>query len=39
VHIDDFCQIFLPKWKQNLLTDGSKKRLREGQLSLLIFEI
>ena len=34
VDVDDFCQIFLPKWKQSLLTDGSKKRLREGQLSL-----
>jgi hypothetical protein len=34
VHVDDFCQVFLPKWKQRLLTDGSKKRLREGQLSL-----
>ena len=34
VDVDDFCQIFLPIWRQKLLTDGSKKRLREGQLSL-----
>jgi hypothetical protein len=34
VDVDDFCKNFLPKWRQKLLTDGSKKRLREGQLSL-----
>jgi hypothetical protein len=34
VDFDDFCQIFIPKWNQQLLTDGSKKRIREGLLSL-----
>jgi hypothetical protein len=34
VDIDDFCQIFLPLWQKRLLGDGSKKRLRDGQLSL-----
>jgi len=34
VDVDDFCQIFLPLWQKRLLGDGSKKRLRDGQLSL-----
>jgi hypothetical protein len=34
VDVDDFCQIFLPEWQKRLLKDGSKKRLRKGQLSL-----
>jgi hypothetical protein len=34
VDVDDFCQIFLPTWQKRLLGDGSKKRLRDGQLSL-----
>ena len=33
VHVVDFCQVFLPKWRQSLLADSSKKRKREGQLS------
>jgi hypothetical protein len=33
VRVDDFCQIFLPVWDKKLLTDGSKKRCRAGQLS------
>ena len=34
VDVDDFCQIFLPLWQKRLLGDGSKKRLRDGLLSL-----
>jgi len=34
VDVDDFCQVFIPKWHSKQLADGSKKRLREGQLSL-----
>ena len=34
VDVDDFCQLFLPIWQKRLLGEGSKKRLREGQLSL-----
>lgn len=34
VSVDDFCQIFLPVWEQKLMSDGSKKRRRTGQLRL-----
>jgi hypothetical protein len=34
VSVDDFCQVFLPIWEQTLLSDGSKKRRRVGQLSV-----
>jgi transposase len=34
VSVDDFCQIFLPIWERKLLSDGSKKRRRVGQLSM-----
>ena len=34
VDVDDFCQIFLSSWQKRLLDDGSKKRLRAGQLSM-----
>ena len=34
VHVDDFCQIFLPAWERKLLSNGSKKRCRAGQLSM-----
>jgi hypothetical protein len=34
VDVDDFCQLFLPIWHKRLLSDGSKKRLRKGQLSI-----
>jgi hypothetical protein len=34
VDVDDFCQIFLPIWQKRLLSDGSRKRLRKGQLSI-----
>ena len=32
VSVDDFCQVFLPTWEAKQLEDGSKKRLRRGQL-------
>jgi hypothetical protein len=34
VHIDDFCLAFLPHWQQNLISDGSKKRSRNGNLTV-----
>jgi hypothetical protein len=34
VDVDDFCQVYVPKWRHKQLADGSKKRLRNGQLSL-----
>jgi len=34
VDVDDFCQIFLLQWHRSLLADGSRKRMRSGQLSL-----
>jgi hypothetical protein len=32
--VDDFCQWFLPVWERYQLTDGGKKRIRQGTLSL-----
>ena len=32
VSVDDFCQVFLPFWESKQLADGSRKRLRAGQL-------
>jgi transposase len=34
VHVDDFCQVFLPKLEQHLLTSGAIKRRRTRSLSL-----
>lgn len=34
VSVDDFCQVFLPVWEQKRMSDGSKKRRRNGQLSI-----
>ncbi len=34
VSVDDFCQVFLPFWERKLMQAGSKKRHREGQLSV-----
>lgn len=31
--IDDFCQHFCPKWEQQMITDGTKKRRRSSCLS------
>ena len=32
VSVDDFCQDFLPFWESKQLEDGSRKRVRAGQL-------
>ena len=32
-HVDDFCQQFEPHWQQHLLTAGTRRRQRRGQLS------
>ncbi|HTX91236.1 MAG TPA: IS982 family transposase, partial [Anaerolineales bacterium] len=34
VDVDDFCQTFLPTWERLLLGDGTRKRLRKGQLTV-----
>ncbi|HSJ36890.1 MAG TPA: hypothetical protein VK945_01605 [Planococcus sp. (in: firmicutes)] len=34
VHVDDFCQAFLPKLEQHLLQNGAIQRRRERSLSL-----
>jgi hypothetical protein len=34
VDVDDFCQIFLPIWQKRQLNEGSKHRIRQGQLSM-----
>ena len=31
--VDDFCQWFIPKWEQNQLENGEKKRNRSRALS------
>ena len=31
--IDDFCQDFMPQWKQSLINQGLKHRNRPSQLS------
>jgi hypothetical protein len=33
-NIDDFCQTFVPKWEQEMLQNGKKRRRRPGQLYL-----
>ena len=32
--VDDFCQTFLPSWRQNLIGDGTKKRNREHAMNI-----
>jgi transposase len=32
-HVDDFCQTFEPEWQHSLLQHGTKKRVRQAQLS------
>lgn len=34
VHVDDFCKVFLPFWNRQLLSCGTRQRLRERSLSL-----
>jgi hypothetical protein len=33
-HVDDFCEEFLPRWQQRLLTHGLVQRVRQRQLCL-----
>lgn len=33
-HVDDFCQLFEPRWQQQLLTQGVVQRVRPRQLCL-----
>jgi len=32
--VDDFCKEFEPRWKQRLLNDGKRKRIKKSKLSL-----
>lgn len=32
--VDDFCQVYLPQWHQQLLSGGQRQRLRTGQMSV-----
>ena len=34
VHVDDFCNVFLPFWTAQLLTSGARQRQRDRCLSL-----
>lgn len=34
VNVDDFCKVFLPIWERSLLGDGTRCRLRKGQLTM-----
>jgi hypothetical protein len=31
--VDDFCQKFIPVWKQSLIESGEKQRLKPGRLT------
>lgn len=32
--VDDFCKVFIPQWQTQLLEDGSRKRRRDGRMSI-----
>ena len=34
VDVDDFCKVFLPIWERSLLENGTRCRLRKGQLTV-----
>ena len=34
VHVDDFCQVFMPAMEQQLLQSGQCQRLRQRSLSI-----
>ena len=34
VDVDDFCKVFLPIWERSLLGNGTRCRLRKGQLTV-----
>lgn len=31
--VDDFCKVFIPKWEQRLIEDGTRKRRREKRMT------
>jgi hypothetical protein len=31
--VDNFCKVFIPQWRKQLLEDGIRKRQREGQMT------
>jgi hypothetical protein len=31
--VDDFCKVFIPQWRKQLLEDGTRKLQREGQMT------
>ena len=33
-HIDDFCQVFMPKYQQQLVAAGQRCRVRAGELCM-----
>ncbi len=32
-NVDDFCRVFMPEWEKRCLTDGTRKRRRQGRMS------
>lgn len=33
-NVDDFCQVFLPTWHRQLLSDGTRQRQRPSRLTV-----
>jgi len=31
--VDDFCKVFIPEWKKQLLEDSTQKHQRDGQMT------
>ena len=31
--VDDFCKVFIPQWEQQLIEDGTRRRIRKGRMS------
>jgi hypothetical protein len=31
--VDDFCKVFIPQWRKQLLEDGTRKRQRDRQIT------
>lgn len=32
--VDDFCRVFMPEWEKSLITDGTRKRIRQSRMSM-----
>ena len=32
--VDDFCKVFMPEWEAQLLADGTRKRNRQGRMTM-----